>query len=172
MALLRCPDCGSAISDAAPACIHCGRPTGDAKEAEPVVGWSARKKAGLAICAVLFLGFCFALGLSGVAETEPTTAAFSLAGDADTKLTDGRVYITTTDVGDQWPLTVPGGYLSCERGHAVVFRQGGVDYAVNGSARALRYAPINPIWKDSPTPEYGPKLSIGPLIDRGLALCD
>jgi len=27
MALVTCPDCGKQISDAAPACIHCGRPT-------------------------------------------------------------------------------------------------------------------------------------------------
>lgn len=26
MALLNCPDCGGAVSDAAPTCIHCGRP--------------------------------------------------------------------------------------------------------------------------------------------------
>ena len=26
MALVRCPDCGKEISDAAPSCIHCGRP--------------------------------------------------------------------------------------------------------------------------------------------------
>lgn len=26
MALITCPDCGGAVSDAAPACIHCGRP--------------------------------------------------------------------------------------------------------------------------------------------------
>ncbi|QDZ29058.1 zinc-ribbon domain-containing protein [Noviherbaspirillum sp. UKPF54] len=26
MPLIKCPDCGNSISDAAPACIHCGRP--------------------------------------------------------------------------------------------------------------------------------------------------
>lgn len=26
MALITCPDCGGSVSDAAPACIHCGRP--------------------------------------------------------------------------------------------------------------------------------------------------
>ncbi|HEX8393041.1 MAG TPA: hypothetical protein VF665_11835 [Longimicrobium sp.] len=26
MALITCPDCGNSVSDAAPACIHCGRP--------------------------------------------------------------------------------------------------------------------------------------------------
>lgn len=26
MALITCPDCGKSVSDAAPACIHCGRP--------------------------------------------------------------------------------------------------------------------------------------------------
>ena len=28
MALIACPDCGREVSDAAPACIHCGRPLG------------------------------------------------------------------------------------------------------------------------------------------------
>ncbi len=167
MALVRCPDCGSAISDAAPACIHCGRPTGEAGGAEPGDGWSARKKAGFAVGAVLFLGFCFALGLSGVTDTEPTAAL-----DPGAAKLAGRTYLTAKDFGVSWPLTVSGGYISCVRGHAIVFRQGGVGYAVNGSARALGYASLTPIWKDSPTPEYGPKMSIGPLIDRGLALCD
>lgn len=27
MTLITCPDCGGAVSDAAPACIHCGRPS-------------------------------------------------------------------------------------------------------------------------------------------------
>lgn len=28
MALVRCPDCGSEVSDKAPACLKCGRPLG------------------------------------------------------------------------------------------------------------------------------------------------
>lgn len=35
MALITCPDCGGAVSDAAPACIHCGRPMAPARPAEP-----------------------------------------------------------------------------------------------------------------------------------------
>ena len=52
MALIECPDCGKQVSDAAPACIGCGRPLADfAKEQEAVAaeaddGWSeaARKE--------------------------------------------------------------------------------------------------------------------------------
>lgn len=32
MALLKCPDCGSEISDQAPACLKCGRPTRAVRE--------------------------------------------------------------------------------------------------------------------------------------------
>lgn len=33
MALVRCPDCGSEVSDAAPACVRCGRPAPFAQQA-------------------------------------------------------------------------------------------------------------------------------------------
>lgn len=33
MALITCPDCGGSVSDAAPACIHCGRPLAAAQPA-------------------------------------------------------------------------------------------------------------------------------------------
>lgn len=33
MALITCPDCGGSVSDAAPACIHCGRPLAPARPA-------------------------------------------------------------------------------------------------------------------------------------------
>lgn len=35
MALITCPDCGGSVSDAAPACIHCGRPLAPARPAAP-----------------------------------------------------------------------------------------------------------------------------------------
>jgi TM2 domain-containing membrane protein YozV len=37
MPLTTCPDCGGSVSDAAPACIHCGRPSGGGTaEREPI----------------------------------------------------------------------------------------------------------------------------------------
>jgi hypothetical protein len=44
-------------------------------------------------------------------------------------------------------------------------------YWVNGHASTRGYKKIDPIWRNSPEP-YIPKVSIGPLINRGLELCD
>jgi len=35
MAVITCPDCGGSVSDAAPACIHCGRPMAAAATSPP-----------------------------------------------------------------------------------------------------------------------------------------
>jgi hypothetical protein len=42
MPLIRCPDCGTEVSDQAAACIKCGRPIGAAKQPDP----TARNPAG------------------------------------------------------------------------------------------------------------------------------
>lgn len=34
MALIKCPDCGKEVSDAASACIHCGRPIAPSEKPE------------------------------------------------------------------------------------------------------------------------------------------
>ncbi len=77
-------------------------------------------------------------------------------------------YVSRAMLGDEWPLTVEDGVLRCE-GSAVIIRVGGTDYAVNGAATG-KGADIDPIWAADPS-GISPKLSIGPLIDRGLALC-
>jgi hypothetical protein len=41
--------------------------------------------------------------------------------------------------------------------------------AVNGLAKRQGFKDIEPIWADDP--ETGLKKNIGPIIDRGLALC-
>lgn len=69
-----------------------------------------------------------------------------------------------------WPLTVPGGLLQCSN-MAVTFRApNGTTYAVNGTART-KYPGLEPIWK--PHPEVsGARMDIGPLLNKGLTLCD
>lgn len=86
----------------------------------------------------------------------------------DAQQTAGQ--ISESDYGDQWPLTVPSGTLQCEA-DAVTFTAGGVTYAVNGMATTRDFGvDIDPIWR--PNPDIpGAKVSIGPLIDDGLALC-
>jgi hypothetical protein len=78
--------------------------------------------------------------------------------------------VSRADFGDEWPLTVGSGTLSCD-GDAVTFTTGGTTYGVNGTARTLNEWPdIDPIWAKDPS-GLAPKKDIGPLIDRGLDLC-
>ena len=98
--------------------------------------------------------------------------------------------IREVDYGDAWPFTVPQGELRCIQGDRVVFTAGDISYAVNGLAVSAGYAPIEPIWRpdlpmirtlakafDMTVPESMEnetlvRVSIGPVIDAGLALCD
>ncbi|CAN5634546.1 hypothetical protein BH23GEM7_BH23GEM7_27190 [soil metagenome] len=82
----------------------------------------------------------------------------------------GRANISRTDYGDRWPLTVESGRLECRGAGAVVFVQGGREYAVNGMAKSAGARDIDPIWRADPS-DLGYKVNIGPLIDDGLKLC-
>jgi len=102
------------------------------------------------------------------------TWAGSLAGSG--------VEVTAAEYGDKWPFTVDHGLLRCEFPSRVVFRTNDVDFAVNGSA-ASRYAKIEPIWRVNTkmqeafkaagaASDFVPRINIGPMIQRGLELCD
>lgn len=79
--------------------------------------------------------------------------------------------ISRAELGETWPLTVNRGTLRCEPPGAVVFQApDGSDYAVNGLASSQGYPDIDPIWADNPDPLI-PKLTLAPILDRGLALC-
>ncbi|WP_163645871.1 DUF2511 domain-containing protein [Mycobacterium conspicuum] len=70
-----------------------------------------------------------------------------------------------------WPLTVPDGTLRCEPPGRVTITNGGVTYWINGSAKAAhKYADLHDVWRDNPDIP-GTKIDIGPLLDRGRALC-
>jgi hypothetical protein len=86
-------------------------------------------------------------------------------------------FISRDDLGEQWPLTVDAGVLSCESHgggvHSVFFTDPeGKRYALNGKAEGHHpeLPLIDQIWAPNPkVPEL--KINIGPLIDRGLELC-
>lgn len=79
--------------------------------------------------------------------------------------------VSQAEFGDAWPLTIDRGTVRCEPPGAVVFQApDGSDYGVNGVATSQGYPELAPIWADDPDPLV-PKKSIGPLLDRGLALC-
>ena len=87
----------------------------------------------------------------------------------------GGEEISRQDLGKDWPLTVDSGTLHCERVglDAVTFTaDDGTTYAVNGAAKGTDEWPdIDRIWADNPDVK-GLKIDIGPLIQRGLRLCD
>lgn len=81
-------------------------------------------------------------------------------------------FMSRTEFGEDWPLTVESGTVACLRPSIVVFYAEGVTYAINGVAQSTdEYADIRPIWRDHPIVE-GLKVSIAPILERGLALCE
>ena len=85
-------------------------------------------------------------------------------------------HIGRADLGDAWPLTVEEGTLACNGsggvGEVFFTAPEGTAYAVNGAAKSNeRLADVTPIWADNPDIN-GLKKDIGPLIDKGLALCE
>jgi Tfp pilus assembly protein PilE len=92
MPLITCPGCGKQISDAAPACIHCGMPRGAAMggaAAVPVRGGTPAWVILLIVVAVLFV-FVFIVGIlaaiaipkfAGVAKQAQEAEAATLLRD-------------------------------------------------------------------------------------------
>jgi hypothetical protein len=81
--------------------------------------------------------------------------------------------ISRAQFGDDWPFTVTEGLLRCDRGTFVVFVANGKTYAINGSAKGAAnregYVDFESIWRPDETP--GLKVSISPVIEAGLKLC-
>lgn len=77
----------------------------------------------------------------------------------------------------EWPLTVSKGVVRCEGSDgsgSVIFRApDGMDYAVNGTAMTVKQdlPNIEAIWKKDPDVP-GTRINIGPVIDKGLELCE
>ena len=80
-----------------------------------------------------------------------------------------------SDYGSRWPFTVDSVTLHCagsEGFGAVWVETGGYKYALNGVAetRFDYILPLERIWRNNPNLP-GTKISIGPMINEGLALC-
>ena len=107
------------------------------------------------------------LALCGITAS-PTTPSGGMNRPA------GQVKRETWTDG-RWPFTVDSATLLCERNSAgyeqVLVVANDEMYALNGTAKdANLWPPFNPIWRDDPKAP-GLKVNIGPMIDRGLALC-
>ena len=91
--------------------------------------------------------------------------------------------------GDEWPLTVESGTLRClDYGGVVFISDEGRMYGINGTAKTYGrdkgYGDIETIWADDTTlikslmavgatrEEASAKISIAPLIESGLELCE
>lgn len=113
-------------------------------------------------------------------ETTTTEQRQLSLGERIEASNDGTLLIAEADLGDEWPLSVPDGLLSCrpvEGGDdlgAIVFGTDDTAYAINGIARGRAddegWREIDEIWLDNPAIP-GSKVDIGPLIDLGLRLC-
>lgn len=87
----------------------------------------------------------------------------------------GQQEVKREDFGDAWPFTVENGVVTCRGTGSVLFVTDRQIYAVNGLAISDgKYQNIKEIWRDNPNRgSYGPvKVSIAPIIDLGLSLCD
>jgi hypothetical protein len=73
------------------------------------------------------------------------------------------VNISQSEFGKRWPFATAQGSLRCEGAGAIILTVRGKDYAVNGMA-GNRYPPIQAV-------TINPNSDIGPIISRGLTLC-
>ena len=82
--------------------------------------------------------------------------------------------MTQEQLGREWPLTVDQGIVRCEGAGEVYFETGGTAYLVNGTAQGASDGPeIDPIWADDTSVQgFKAKINVGPIIDRGLELCE
>lgn len=69
-----------------------------------------------------------------------------------------------------WPFTVSSGTLRCRNGILVTFEAGGVEYALNGSAKTAGYPSVEPVWAEDPQLP-GLRVDIHPALLAGSALC-
>jgi hypothetical protein len=102
-----------------------------------------------------------ALGMVGCAEETPATG--------------NTVEVTRAEYGEEWPLTVDRGIVGCEADAVTFTAPDGEVYGVNGHALARGSQEIDPIWRAAPDqfdPDFTLRVSIGPLLDRGLELCE
>ena len=95
---------------------------------------------------------------------------------------DGRD-VSKSDYGDDWPLTRSSATLHCKKLDAKItmvwVEVGNSAYALNGTAMTwlenkrpdLNVRDLKQVWRDDPAMP-GFKVSVGPLIDDGLDMCE
>lgn len=147
MSLTECKECKHQVSTTAQACPGCGAAVAAAKSGVPV--------GGLVYLALVVAAFVWIWGLMTPDDAK-------------------ALPVSQAEMGDAWPLTVDQGELRCEGSAWVTFTSGDQVYAVNGSARGhaakAGWLDVQSIWRSNPAAP-GLKITITPLIDKGLTLC-
>jgi hypothetical protein len=132
----------------------------------------------ITLASVFILWLALVLGCKSngvVSNSQPSQNSNSQGRSSESSTrSPSEVKITKQEFGTKWPLTVDEGVLACKgRGGVgeVVFTTNGKTYAVNGIAKGTKkYIPIDEIWANNPSVS-GLKKDIGPIIERGLKLC-
>ncbi|HOW75701.1 MAG TPA: DUF2511 domain-containing protein [Candidatus Competibacteraceae bacterium] len=152
--LIECKDCRLLISKKAKSCPNCGAPQ---SKKTSFLGWLTK----------IWIGLIFFWAIISLNTQKSTSISYA-----------GGVEITESEYGEEWPLTVKKGTLNCTSLGTlgiITFTVNGITYAVNGTAKARArqndWREINEIWRDNPNPQYGPKINIAPLVQKGLSLC-
>lgn len=111
----------------------------------------------------------------------PTTEASPSPPPAETTTARNRPagYVSEETWSDgPWPFTVPEGTLLCApygvggNQQSVTFVANRAMYAVNGTAKGTgQFEDIDSIWKENPDIP-GTKVNIGPMLEKGLSLCN
>ena len=115
---------------------------------------------------------------------------YSCVGESDTQSEEisHEKKVSRSMYGKDWPLTVESGTLKCLGYGGVIFISNGRIYGLNGTAKTYGrdkgYADLQTIWADDTTlikslmavgateEEASAKISIQPLIESGLELCE
>jgi hypothetical protein len=134
----------------------------------------------LALVFILWLTLAIGCKNSGVvsnSQQSPNSNSQNQSSEAsktEKSLSPSEVRITKQEFGTKWPFTVDEGTLACKGKSSfgeVIFTANGKTYAINGTAKGTKkYLSIDEIWADNPSVS-GVKKDIGPIIERGLKLC-
>ncbi len=96
-------------------------------------------------------------------------AAVVLVVSAGGPAADAGARVSRAQMGDEWPLTVSEGLLRCEPGSEVTFQADGTSHTLNRPAAHSAHGAIGPLLLDA---GGGATKDLGPLLGRGLRLCD
>ena len=92
-----------------------------------------------------------------------------------TACSDNRKHLSENEYGEDWPLTVNSGWVSCLGDpFVIIFETNGHTYAVNDAARATeKYEDIDAILRDDPNyPRGHVKMDVSMIEFEGLKLCN